>query len=203
MVLRVRIAKAELSAMNAEEELFAGCFTIGTLVDKFAFVTQDNWFRYTVERPHKAECTALEEWLEIKRKVAVKHRMKRGKADVKKAAEDVQAIKSASYSIRADMDWDLFPASKNKYKFILKIDEVKTSTRLTSCAGIYKKIKQVEQGYLLKEVRGCRQCMSWIHSANTCHQHKKRRGEGVVPWVIRDAQNTCGREHHPHCPRAV
>ena len=28
----------------------------------------------------------------------------RGEADVEKAAEDVQAIKSASYSIRADMD---------------------------------------------------------------------------------------------------
>ena len=80
---------------------------------------------FTVERPHIAECTALEEWLEIERKVPVKHRTKkvvvatlRGEADVEKAEEDVQAIKSASYSIKADMDWDLCPALKRKHKFI-------------------------------------------------------------------------------------
>ena len=65
LVLGVRIAKAELRAVNAEDELCASCVTIGTLVDKFAVVPQDSWFRYVVERPHGAECTAIKEWLEI------------------------------------------------------------------------------------------------------------------------------------------
>ena len=59
-----------------------------------------------------------------------------------------------------------------------------------------KERTQVEQGSLLKQVRGCRLCTSWIHSADRCQKHKKRRGGGVVPCIITDTQNMCGGEHH-------
>ena len=49
---------------------------MGRLVDKLAEATQDSWFQYLAKHPKQVEHESFEEWLEVDRNVAIKHRMK-------------------------------------------------------------------------------------------------------------------------------
>ena len=74
MVTAVRTARIRLRAVGAAHQFVDSCFTIDMLVEKLDGRAQTRWLYYQAEHPNQKKCKAVDSWLELEGRVAVKHR---------------------------------------------------------------------------------------------------------------------------------